>query len=143
VTPDQRRDHVLDIADELGVMLIVDRTGPCGGRKCPDPHGYAYPRSRPWPGAPFMPPIIVVSHDPGSSVLAYIVALHELGHTVDRSTRMLDREAAAWRWAIRESGEEIDWEGLYERLVTYRDCGRCKPSTAYNRLLREAERRAG
>lgn len=142
MTPDERRDHVLDLADENGAMLIVDKYGPCEG-KCLDPHGYAYPRSRPWPGAPFMPPLVVVSHDPGSSVLAYIVALHELGHVIDRATRMLDREATAWRWAIRQSREEIDWPGLYERLVSYKACWRCKPSTKYNRLLREAERRAG
>lgn len=151
MTPDERRDHVLELTDELGAMIVVDEDELRGmyPTDCTteDPCGYAYGPDRPFKGAPKMPPIIVLSHDPGKSHAAYLVALHELGHVgTDKDSKlMLEREALAWRWAVDRALEgptAEGWRYIASALRSYTICWRCKPSTNFDRLLKQAERRA-
>lgn len=152
MTPDQRRAHVLEKADELGAVVIVDRDLVCGwvidcdGKN--DPHGYAIYRKRPFNGGGLLPPFVVLSHDPGVSSESYLVALHELGHlTKGRRGTTFEHEEFAWRWALKSAGEPTSpgvWARIARDLASYRDNGqRCRPSKAFDRLLRQAERNGG
>lgn len=148
MAPDARREHVLALTDELKAMTVVDFELVCGAIGCTEdePAGYAFPRQRPFPGAPLMPRLIVLSHDPGDSAEAYLVALHELGHlAIGHKGRTLEREAAAWRWALSQTREEPgphEWLHLYLALGSYKACARCKTSSEYDALLTEARRKS-
>jgi hypothetical protein len=79
-------------------------------------------------------PVILLSHDPGHSMEAYLVALHEVAHLnilrdgdewdVERADHITqaDREALAWSWTIAESivrPNQADYAGILARLLTY------------------------
>lgn len=145
MTPEERREHVLELADALRANILVDDELLCLRMACEgdDPHGMVW-KQRPFDGAPLMT-VVMLTHDPGATTLTYLVALHELGHLARWRGRLLDTEAAAWEWAIQQSREGLtagDWGGVLSRLTTYTGCRRCKPSDDFNRLLAQAERNA-
>jgi hypothetical protein len=76
----------------------------------------------------------------------YLVALHELGHHASsmkgwRRGYRLDREAAAWQWAIEnmpcEPGPD-EWAFIRAGLMTYAEDGRFKQTDAFLDLLDQA-----
>ncbi len=71
----------------------------------------------------------------------YAVALHEIGHIVgDQPKARLDREAAAWEWAMRNALKwtRITHATMQRCLQSYMDAAqrkRYRPSPRANRLL--------
>ena len=152
MSAERRRKHIADLVKELDVDFKV---GVSDGLECLDGFvcGYSYTvdvfgmtrfgRA-------------VVSEEPGHSLEAYLVALHELGHlaTGFRGPRgwrwrvpfgQLESEARAWRWAVvhaAELGREA-WEIIGRHLDTYvTGDRRVKPSTQFDRMLQIAACRA-
>lgn len=149
MTPDDRRDHIFKVTDDLGAIVIVDRELVCDYVECDDehdPHGFAQYRKRPFAGAPVLPPLVYLSHDPGTSTETYLVALHELGHlTKGRGGGILSHEAFAWTWALKLAGEEPDselWARIHRDLKSYARCRRCKADQSFTRLLAKAAKLA-
>lgn len=138
-----RRKHVLDLAEELGVDLRIEDIDWCEGT-C----GEAYiDGSRAW---------AVLSHEPGESLEAYLVALHELGHMAmdgrgkqgwrkEWPRPMLRAEARAWTWALaysREAGPKV-WKIIHKHLRSYETAaytdGRIRWCRSFEDLLKMTE----
>lgn len=93
------REHFNALASELNVdvILAVDSDYPDAhwGYAMAHPH-YAHAKRR----------AVILSHPPTKPV-SYMVGLHELGHCVRgpgwSADRTMDREAAAWEWAVNNS----------------------------------------
>lgn len=140
------------IVDKLGAIFVIDSWlvyDYVAADSRDDPHGFAQYAKRPFAGAPTLPPLVYVSHDPGLSTETFLVALHELGHlTKGRRGGRLEHEAFAWRFALKQAGptEQPDadiWARIARDLRSYADTGkRCRPSKDFNHLLAQAERMA-
>lgn len=71
----------------------------------------------------------------------YAVALHEIGHIVgDQPKTKLDREAAAWEWAMQNAlvWTQVTHTKMQRCLQSYMDAAqrkRYRPSPRANRLL--------
>ncbi len=76
---------------------------------------YSHRRGRAWPRSSYIriPPVV--------DERTYLIALHEIGHCVAPGARLrLDREALAWRWALRRRATTLVglWY-VYRRLIWY------------------------
>lgn len=119
------REHFHSLIDELGILYGVNEEyaedGPFGVSSLSVELGVTLP-------------VILLSHDPGSSVGAYLVALHEVGHLrmlrvddewdVEAADHIsqLDREALAWSFALYEAQVPLkrqDYELVLDRLGSY------------------------
>ena len=102
--------------------------------------------------------VVVLSQTADESLLAYYVALHEMGHILQhkgprgwrrhRRTPVLWEEADAWQWALDNAIEpptpEI-WAAIAEMMGTYAAAkpGHYKPSPEFDALLELARVSAG
>ena len=92
------REHVRDLAKEMDVQVVVVGTtiapGDIWGQAQHHPADVYEKRKK---------RLVLLSHRP-TTPMTYMVAMHELGHcaTADgwSADKTLDREAAAWEWAI-------------------------------------------
>jgi hypothetical protein len=90
------REHIRDLSLDMGVTIVV--VGDLGYTR--DVWGQALSH-------PFYPSrknrVVLLSHRPVTP-RTYMVAMHELGHCASGDGwshhRMLEREAAAWEWAL-------------------------------------------
>lgn len=101
MTSDDRVRHLAELEDEFNVVVLFHRElDGCALEVCgvfrwmDDNFGVA-----------------VVSDNPAENEIAYLIALHEVGHAVvqrrkKRWTR-LEEEAAAWRFAIEEARMDL------------------------------------
>jgi hypothetical protein len=83
--------HIQQLCDARGIERLIGRRGLAYRR---GPAGRRRPGIR-------IPPV--------RSQITYAVALHEIGHLVGpgRSGTRLEKEAAAWRWALANSAVEL------------------------------------
>lgn len=92
------REHVRDLAKEMNVKVVyVGGLGGVWGQAQPHPADiYEKRKNR----------LVLLSHRP-TTPMTYMVALHELGHCAPgdgwSADRTLDREAAAWEWALQQA----------------------------------------
>ncbi|MCZ2111327.1 MAG: hypothetical protein LC118_17450 [Dehalococcoidia bacterium] len=96
-------------------------------------------------------PIVFLGMMP-DTLEGYLIALHELGHHHDpdwgKPTK-LDREAHAWRWALKHQllphgwGTPPEaWEIILKHISEYVRDGRFRRTPAFENLLADAERAA-
>lgn len=92
------REHIRDLAKEMGVQVVhIPSVGGVWGQAQPHPADiHELKKKR----------LILLSHRPVTP-MAYMVALHELGHCVPgdgwSADKTLDQESAAWEWAIDQA----------------------------------------
>ena len=120
MTPSARRlrEHVRDLAKNMGVTVVyVGSLGGVWGQAQVHPGDiYEQKRKR----------LVLLSHRPVTP-MTYMVALHELGHCVPgdgwSADLTLDREAAAWEWAIEQSilAKELSSHHARNFLRPYRE----------------------
>lgn len=125
-------EHVRQLAREYDVELWVCET-------CPDHEveGEAYLNGH---------RAVFLTQAPDTPE-AYLVALHELGHHAAHPWgrgRVLDHEAAAWRWAIEQATIPLgpdEWRVIYQRLKSWKADRRYRQTYEYLLLLDEAASR--
>lgn len=103
------REHVLDLAAQYGIE-VDERPGARGRAFHGKPRQGVRPRI-------VVPPI--------RGQVSYFVALHELGHLRHRGRslmRRLDKEGAAWQWALDHALVEPTprtWRSIWRSLSSY------------------------
>jgi hypothetical protein len=134
VTGQELYEHVRELARSLDVQVWICATcdhlegGPAGA-------------------AEHTRHVITLSHSPDEP-LAYLVALHELGHHADPRPfgkgGILSREEFAWRWALERAlvppSPEV-WGRIAYHLRSYGELRKRWPRT-FRSLLEQAERSA-
>lgn len=135
MTDPELYEHVRQLARDYGVRVWVAM----------EPSSYAADPTLPYGEAgkdEEDEPTVWLSHPPDTP-LAYLVALHELGHIIAPAMRgrVRDREAKAWRWAIEQSKLPINavaWRWIRGYMRSY--CGpQYRASEDFDNLLEEAE----
>lgn len=132
------REHVRDLAADMNVTVVI--VGDQGEQKQVWGQAIEHPifpmRNR---------RMVLLSHRPVTP-LTYMVAMHELGHTVAgegwSGDRMQDREAAAWEWAIENAIIPLALAAHHARglMVYYRQTDRLARSERFERLYRRVTR---
>lgn len=132
------REHVRDLAADMGVTVVHvgDQGEPhiVWGQAISHPY-YASRKRR----------VVLLSHRP-KTPMTYMVALHELGHCVSgdgwSNDLMLEREAAAWEWAIAQAILPRGLASLHARsfMRGYRETEHLARSERFERLYNRVTR---
>lgn len=131
------REHVRDLAHEMNVTVV----------HVPSVHGI-------WGQAQHHPAdihskrakrLVLLSHKP-TTPMTYMIALHELGHCAPgagwSADTMLEREAAAWEWAIERAvlPRSLAAHHARECMIDYRNRGELARSERFERLYTRVTR---
>lgn len=138
VSARRMREHVRDLARDMGVTVV--HVGDLGNPRDVWGQAIAHPyretRKR---------RVILLSHRPVTP-MTYMVAMHELGHCVAGDGwshgAMLEREAAAWEWAIDNAIIPLSLASHHARTFMrgYRATEHLARSTRFERLYQRASR---
>lgn len=137
--PRKLREHVRDLANEMGVQIVhVPTVNGVWGQAQPHPADIHDRKKK---------RLVLLSHRP-TTPMTYMIALHELGHCVPgagwSADKTLEQESAAWEWAVERAIIPASLAAHHARecMILYRDRPELARSERFERTYARLTRRS-